>query len=138
MARVTIEDCEAVVPNRFDLVLLAAQRARQIDSGDPVTINAKDEKKPVVALREIAAETVSVENLKESLINSFRSFIPDDSDTEDITDLDDDYNPYVGMEHIQNEEQVIENVANDAEQADDWDSEEEEDDTDIDDEVSEN
>lgn len=125
MARVTIEDCEAIVQNRFDLVLLAAQRARQISAGDPMTVDAKDEKRPVVALREIAAETVSVEGLKESLINGFRSFLPDDSETEDVDDFDDDtYNPYVGVESAQEGVQIVNSssCAGDDGDAETWES----------------
>src|ERR1700747_979450 len=58
MARVTVEDCVLKVPNRFELVLLAAQRAREITSGAPLTLDRDDDKNPVVALREIADETV--------------------------------------------------------------------------------
>ncbi len=99
MARVTVEDCEKVVKNRFDLVVLAAQRTRQILAGDSVTISADDEKKPVIALREIAARTVSVDNLKEAAINSFRSFVPSDEEEDDLDDIaeEDTYNPYEGM-----------------------------------------
>ncbi|MDR3187074.1 MAG: DNA-directed RNA polymerase subunit omega [Holosporaceae bacterium] len=100
MARVTVEDCEQVVKNRFDLVILAAQRTRQILAGDAVTIKNDDEKKPVISLREIAAGTVSLDALKESSIRSFRSFaIKDDLEDEsyDMTE-EDSYNPYIGIE----------------------------------------
>ena len=70
MARVTVEDCVDKVPNRFDLVLLAAQRARQISSGADLTIDRDRDKNPVVALREIADETVRPANLKEAVIRS--------------------------------------------------------------------
>lgn len=108
MARVTIEDCEAVVQNRFDLVLLAAQRTRQVIAGDPVTVEMNDEKKPVVALREIAARTVSAADLSESLINSFRAFVPDDLGEDGIDNLEEDtYNPYVGIESATEGGQVV-------------------------------
>jgi len=99
MARVTVEDCEKVVQNRFDLVVLAAQRTRQILAGDAITVEGNGEKKPVIALREIAAKTVSVDNLKEATINSFRSFMPSEEAEEDLDDIaeDDTYNPYEGM-----------------------------------------
>ena len=99
MARITVEDCEKVVNNRFDLVVLAAQRTRQILAGDAVTVDADDEKKPVIALREIAARTVSVDDLKESAINSFRSFLPSEEEEEDLYDIseEDTYNPYEGL-----------------------------------------
>lgn len=99
MARITVEDCEKVVKNRFDLVVLAAQRTRQILAGDAVTVDADDEKKPVIALREIAARTVSVDDLKEATINSFRSFVPSEEEEEDLDDIaeEDTYNPYEGL-----------------------------------------
>ncbi|MBO4405643.1 MAG: DNA-directed RNA polymerase subunit omega [Alphaproteobacteria bacterium] len=99
MARITVEDCEKVVNNRFDLVVLAAQRTRQILAGDAVTIDADDEKKPVIALREIAARAVSVDDLKEAAINSFRSFLPSEDEEEDPYDIseEDTYNPYEGL-----------------------------------------
>ena len=65
MARVTVEDCVIKVPNRFELVLLAAQRAREITSGVPLSIDRDDDKNPVVALREIAAGSITPEMLRE-------------------------------------------------------------------------
>ena len=72
MARVTVEDCVLKVPNRFELVLLAAQRAREISSGVPLSIDRDDDKNPVVALREIADETVGLPHLKESLVRGMQ------------------------------------------------------------------
>jgi DNA-directed RNA polymerase omega subunit len=71
MARVTVEDCILNIPNRFELVLIAAQRAKQIGSGNPLTIDRDNDKDPVVSLREIADKTVSLEQLEEDLIQSF-------------------------------------------------------------------
>lgn len=100
MARVTVEDCEKVVANKFDLVVVAAQRARQIAAGDAITIDAKDEKKTVVSLREIAAKTVDVESLRTAAINGFRQCLPQDDEEEDIDEvaLEDAYNPYMHLE----------------------------------------
>lgn len=101
MARITVEDCEKVIENRFELVILAAQRARQIFAGDKVTIDEKkDEKKSVIALREIAEETISPEKLKEKVIEKFRAFSSDEELEEDIDELmeEDTYSPYVGIE----------------------------------------
>jgi DNA-directed RNA polymerase subunit omega len=75
MARVTVEDCVDKVTNRFDLVLLAAHRARQIASGQPLTIDRDNDKNPVVALREIADETVAPEDLREDLIHSLQKYV---------------------------------------------------------------
>lgn len=72
MARVTVEDCIDKVTNRFDLVLLASHRARQISSGSALTVDRDRDKNPVVALREIADETISPEDLKEDLIHSLQ------------------------------------------------------------------
>ena len=71
MARVTVEDCIVQIPNRFELVLLASTRAKQITSGNPLTIDRDNDKDGVVSLREIADQTISLEALEEGLIQSF-------------------------------------------------------------------
>jgi DNA-directed RNA polymerase subunit omega len=83
MARVTVEDCVDKVPNRFDLVLLAAQRAREISGGAELTIERDRDKNPVVALREIADETITPASLKESVIGSMQRVLPEDDDEVD-------------------------------------------------------
>ncbi|MDD3798685.1 MAG: DNA-directed RNA polymerase subunit omega [Novosphingobium sp.] len=83
MARVTVEDCVDKVPNRFDLVLLAAQRAREISGGAELTVDRDRDKNPVVALREIAEQTVRPKNLQESLTQSLQRLLPDDEDEAD-------------------------------------------------------
>ncbi len=75
MARVTVEDCVDKVENRFELVLLAAHRGRMISSGSPLTIDRDNDKNPVVALREIADQTVAPEDLKEDLIHSLQKYV---------------------------------------------------------------
>jgi DNA-directed RNA polymerase subunit omega len=75
MARVTVEDCVDKVSNRFELVLLAAHRARSISSGAPITLERDNDKNPVVALREIAEKNVSPEDLKEDLIHSLQAHV---------------------------------------------------------------
>lgn len=72
MARVTVEDCVDKVPNRFELVLLAAHRARSIANGSAITIDPDNDKNPVIALREIAERTVPAEDMRESLIHSIQ------------------------------------------------------------------
>jgi len=74
MARVTVEDCIDKVENRFDLVLLASHRARMISSGSAITVDRDNDKNPVVALREVAEETVSPGDLKEDLIHSLQKY----------------------------------------------------------------
>lgn len=83
MARVTTEDCVDKVPNRFDLVMLAAHRAREIQSGASITVDRDNDKNPVVALREIAEETQSAEELRERLIESNQTQIEVDEPEED-------------------------------------------------------
>jgi DNA-directed RNA polymerase subunit omega len=75
MARVTVEDCIDKVENRFDLVLLASHRARMLSSGAPITLDRDNDKNPVVALREIADETISPGDLKEDLIHSLQKYV---------------------------------------------------------------
>ncbi|EJW11277.1 DNA-directed RNA polymerase omega subunit [Rhodovulum sp. PH10] len=75
MARVTVEDCIDKVSNRFELVLLAGHRARMISSGAQITIDRDNDKNPVVALREIADETISPEDLKEELVHSLQKYV---------------------------------------------------------------
>lgn len=86
MARVTVEDCIEKLPNRFELVMVAAQRARKIGSGAALTIDRDNDKNPVVALREIADETVSIADLKEDLIRGKQRIIAMDDDSEDVID----------------------------------------------------
>jgi DNA-directed RNA polymerase subunit omega len=83
MARVTVEDCLDKVPNRFDLVLLSAQRARQISGGAELTIDRDRDKNPVVALREVAEETVRPRDLEESLVSSLQRVQVDEDDVAD-------------------------------------------------------
>lgn len=83
MARVTVEDCVDKVSNRFDLVLLAAQRARQISGGAELTLDRDRDKNPVVALREIAEETVRPDNLQEALVGSLQRVQIDDEEAPD-------------------------------------------------------
>ncbi len=71
MARVTVEDCILQVPNRFDLVLMASQRAKQITSGNPLTVERDNDKDSVVALREIADKTIDLQVISEDLVQSF-------------------------------------------------------------------
>lgn len=75
MARVTVEDCVQKVKNRFELCLVSAQRARDISSGAELTVDRDNDKNPVVALREIADETISTEELKETLVESHQKYI---------------------------------------------------------------
>jgi DNA-directed RNA polymerase subunit omega len=87
MARVTVEDCVVKIPNRFELVLLAAQRAREITSGAPLSLDRDDDKNPVVALREIADETVSLDHLRVSVVRGMQKLVEAD-EPEETHELD--------------------------------------------------
>ena len=87
MARITVEDCVLKVPNRFELVLLAAQRAREISSGVPLSVERDNDKNPVVSLREIAENTVKVEDLSQHLIQNLQKHVEKDEPEEDNPEL---------------------------------------------------
>lgn len=118
MARVTVEDCVVKVPNRFELVLLAAQRAREITSGAPLSLDRDDDKNPVVALREIADETVALDHLKDSLVRGMQKHVEMD-EPEEAPDLEqtlfgvaDPTGPVIGEDEI-DEEAVDEELEED-------------------------
>jgi DNA-directed RNA polymerase subunit omega len=83
MARVTVEDCVLQVPNRFQLVMLAAQRAREISAGSQLTIDRDNDKNPVVALREIADTTVNLDHLADSLVKGLQRQVEQDEPEEE-------------------------------------------------------
>lgn len=88
MARVTVEDCVLQVPNRFQLVMIAAHRARGLGAGAEITIDRDRDKNPVVALREIADQTLDLKNLEESLIKTLQKRIePDRPEEEEVAEL---------------------------------------------------
>ena len=90
MARVTVEDCVDKIPNRFDLVLFAAQRARQISGGADLTLDRDRDKNPVVALREIAEVTVKPKDLQEAIVTNMQKVRVDEEDeTEELGSLSD-------------------------------------------------
>ena len=88
MARVTVEDCIIKIPNRFDLVILAGQRARNISAGAPLTIERDNDKNPVIALREIAESSVEVSDLEEAVVKSLQKYVEiDEPETEDEMEM---------------------------------------------------
>ncbi len=99
MARVTVEDCVQRVPNRFELVMLAAQRARDIASGMPISIERDNDKNPVIALREIAEEKLDNETLRNSLVRGHQKTFEADEPEEEIVDF------------IQSEQELARNMA---------------------------
>jgi len=87
MARVTVEDCIDKVPNRFELVLLAAHRGRMISQGAPLTIDRDNDKNPVVALREVAEQTIRADDLREDYVHSLQKHVEVDEPEESETPL---------------------------------------------------
>lgn len=107
MARVTVEDCVQRVPNRFELVLLAAQRARNISRGEELTIDRDNDKNPVVALREIADETIELPRIEQDLIRSLsRSPEPEPADEEVLDLIPTDQNIF-GLQDISDAEESM-------------------------------
>ena len=85
MARVTVEDCIEKVDNRFELVMLAAQRARTLSSGAELTVERDNDKNPVIALREIAEETLDLQEIEEHLVKGLQKYVePDEPDEEEM------------------------------------------------------
>ena len=93
MARVTVEDCIEKIPNRFDLVLVASQRARALSSGTELTVEKDNDKNPVIALREIADETIEIAEVEEARIKGLQKHlepdVPDDEEMDQLTSGDD-------------------------------------------------
>ena len=102
MARVTVEDCIDKVPNRFELVLLAGHRARAISAGSPITVERDDDKPSVIALREIAEETICSEDVKEDLIHSKQKYVEvDEPEPEAVAALTSDLGgPIIGQDTL--------------------------------------
>jgi DNA-directed RNA polymerase subunit omega len=118
MARVTVEDCIDKVENRFELVMVAAQRARKIGSGAALTIERENDKNTVVSLREIADETVEVETLKEELVRSHQRMIAYEEEDEsiDLMDGEEEWSTIAGnqgeaVSGMYAEEEVVEESA---------------------------
>lgn len=106
MARVTVEDCILKVPNRFELVLLAAQRARNISRGEQLTIDRDNDKNPVVALREIAEETVILPELEKDLVKSLSRVPEPEPVDEEVLDLIPTDQNIFGLQDVSAEEEA--------------------------------
>ena len=106
MARVTVEDCIEKIPNRFDLVLTAAQRARNIQKGELLTIDRDEDKNPVIALREIADETIDIHHIEDRIIQSMQRFNESEEEAtvsdEASATADEDMSNMIGLESIEN------------------------------------
>ena len=109
MARVTVEDCIKKIPNRFDLVVAAAQRSREISNGVSIEIDRDNDKNPVVSLREIACEAIDAESLQERFIRSMqKNLIKEDVNLENESSLEEEFAAYLGETH--NDKQASENI----------------------------
>ena len=106
MARVTVEDCVLKVPNRFELVLLAAQRARNISRGEQLTIDRDNDKNPVVALREIAEETLALPELEQELVRSLSRVPEPEPVDEEVLDLIPTDQNIFGLQDVSAEEEA--------------------------------
>lgn len=116
MARVTVEDCIDKIPNRYELLMVAAQRAKDISSGSPLTVNRDNDKNAVVALREIAEGTVNIEELQHSLVMGLQKFVdveePEEEELEimaaerELADLDEQFTGLISQSEIDEAMQV--------------------------------
>jgi DNA-directed RNA polymerase subunit omega len=106
MARVTVEDCVLKVPNRFELVLLAAQRARNISRGEQLTIDRDNDKNPVVALREIAEETLVLPALEQDLVKGLSRVPEPEPVDEEVVDLIPTEQNIFGLQDVSAEEEA--------------------------------
>ena len=96
MARVTVEDCVKKIPNRFDLVIAAAQRSREISNGIEIEVERDNDKNPVVSLREIASEAIDSESLQERFIRSMqKNLIKEENNVEDEASLEEEFAAYL-------------------------------------------
>ena len=104
MARVTVEDCIKKIPNRFDLVVAAAQRTREISNGVAIEIERDNDKNPVVSLREIASEAVDAESLQERFIRSMqKNLIKEDVSSENDASLEEEFAAYLNESDNKNQ-----------------------------------
>ena len=116
MARVTVEDCIDKIPNRYELRMIAAQRAKDIEAGAPLTVDRDNDKNSVVALREIAAETVSIEELQRSLVMGLQKYVeveePEEEELEimaaerELSDLDEQFSGLLPQSEMEDTMQI--------------------------------
>ncbi len=117
MARVTVEDCIDKIPNRYELLMVAAQRAKDIAAGSPITVAKDNDKNPVIALREIADETVSIEELQKSLVMGLQKYVeveePEEEELEimaaekELADLDEQFTGLLPETDITDSMQIV-------------------------------
>lgn len=122
MARVTVEDCIDKIPNRYELLMVAAQRAKDISSGSPVTLPRDNDKNPVIALREIAENTVNIEDLQKSLVMGLQKYVeveePEEEELEimaaekELVDLDEQFSDLLLDSDVSDSMQVVDENGN--------------------------
>ena len=114
MARVTVEDCVKKIPNRFDLVIAAAQRSREISNGIEIEVERDNDKNPVVSLREIASEAIDAESLQERFIRSMQKNLNlEDNNLEEESSLEEEFAAYLNeskSESNTNEDRVFNKI----------------------------
>lgn len=111
MARVTVEDCVEIVPNRFDLVLLAAQRARALSLGDTLTVPRNNDKNPIVALREIAEQTVEITRIEDAILQGLRKVKLTDTDEANEQSDEEDVLPIKDLDGSDDDDDLDEDIA---------------------------
>lgn len=107
MARVTVEDCVTIIPNRFELVMMASQRCRMVTGGSAITIPKDNDKLPVIALREIAGQTINLAEVKEDLIKSYQRVIETPEDDADLAEFMTGEEGYMPPIHEENPEFMV-------------------------------
>lgn len=117
MARVTVEDCIDKIPNRYELLMVAAQRAKDISTGSPITLPRDNDKNPVIALREIAESTVNIEDLQKSLVMGLQKYVeveePEEEELEimaaekELVDLDEQFSGLLLDSDVSESMQVV-------------------------------
>ena len=134
MARVTVEDCVDKIPNRYELLMVAAQRAKDISTGSPLTVARDNDKNSVVALREIAEETISIEELQRSLVMGLQKYVeveePEEEELEilaaekELAELDEQFSGLLPQAELEDSMQIHgEDEAMDLDADTDFDSE---------------
>lgn len=129
MARVTVEDCVDKIPNRYELLMVAAQRAKDISAGSPITLPRDNDKNPVIALREIAESTVNIEDLQKSLVMGLQKYVeveePEEEELEimaaekELVDLDEQFSGLLLDTELNDSMQVVDEDGDELELAGD-------------------
>ena len=106
MARVTVEDCIEKINNRFELIIVASQRARELSNGAPIEVERDDDKNPVVSLREIASGSVTQADLQERFIRTLQKINPNESEEEEDFTKEDEFAAYINETTLSTEKEI--------------------------------